>query len=509
MSNEWLVGLAIAVPLVGWLLIVMAGRVPNLREAFTLLTAVLTFACVLALYPAVMAGEEIRLELFDIMPGIPISFAVEPLGMVYALVATLLWIPNSIYGVGYMRGNNEKHQTRFFSCFPLAIASAIGIAFSENLITMFIFYETLTLSTFPLVAHKGVTDAVRSSRVYLGILITTSVCFQLLAIIWIYALTFGDAPGASTINFVVGGVFREGLASGAVSPAVVGLLFFLFIYGIGKAALMPVHRWLPAAMVAPTPVSAFLHAVAVVKAGVFCVIKVTVYVFGVGTLREYNLAEWLLYASGATILIASLIALFQDNLKKRLAYSTVSQLSYVILGTALLTPISIFAATMHIVAHAFGKITLFFAAGSIYTAAHKTQVSQLDGIGRRMPFTMGAFAVGTLSMIGVPPVVGFISKWHLIRGVMESWSIPEGHGNEVFVLVVILGSTLLNASYFLPIVYRAFFRPLSDEDIKHPHGEAPASMVYALCFTAGLTLLFFFWHQPAADLAELVRRAVV
>lgn len=503
---EMAITLALGVPLLGSLLIAMSGAVPNLRETFTLVTALATFALVASLYPSVIAGEQPALNLLQVLPGVNLSFRVEPLGMVYALVASLLWIPNSLYSIGYMRGNNEKHQTRFYLCFPLAISSAIGIAFAENLFTMFVFYETLTLSTFPLVTHKNNTDAVRSGRVYLGILLTTSVCFQLLALLWIAALH--HTGGVSSLEFTQGGIFRDGLSAGAVTPAVFGLLFFLYIYGIGKAAVMPVHRWLPAAMVAPTPVSAFLHAVAVVKAGVFCVIKVTVYVFGVETLKEYGQGGWLLYAAGATILIASLIAMFQDNLKKRLAYSTISQLSYVVLGAALLTPISIMAATFHIVAHAFGKITLFFAAGSIYTAAHKTQVSQLDGIGRRMPWTMGAFTIGTLSMIGVPPAVGFVSKWFLVNGVIERGALPGGHFDEVFTLIVITLSTLLNAGYFLPIVYRAFFRPLSDADQKHPHGEAPWAIVTALTFTATLTLFFFFWNEPAATLAELVRRAV-
>jgi multicomponent Na+:H+ antiporter subunit D len=508
-SPEHSVLLALATPLAGFVLIAMSGRVPNLREAFTLLTAVATFAFVASLYAPVMAGEEVRISLFDVMPGVPLAFSVEPLGMVYALVAALLWIPNSVYSIGYMRGNNEKHQTRFYSCFPIAIASAVGIAFADNIFTMFVFYEVLTLSTFPLVTHKGTTEAVRQGRVYLGVLISTSVAFQLFAILWIYALTQGDTPAAESIAFTVGGVFRDGLASNRIDPAIFGLIFFLYIYGIGKAAIMPVHRWLPAAMVAPTPVSAFLHAVAVVKAGVFCVVKVIVYVFGAGSLQMSGYGEWLIYVAGATIVIASLVAMFQDNLKKRLAYSTISQLSYVVMAAALLTPLSILAATFHIVAHAFGKITLFFAAGSIYTAAHKTQVSQLDGIGRRMPWTMAAFTIGALSMIGIPPLVGFVSKWHLLNSVAEGAQRASPLPAEyVFVLAVIAASTLLNAGYFLPIIYRAYFKPLSDEDRRHPHGEAPAAILFALCFTAGLTVLFFFWHKPAADLAELVRRAV-
>lgn len=506
MTLEWNVLLAVAVPLLGTTGVLALGRWPNLRETATMLTALATFALVAALLPAVLAGQAVTATLgFEMIPGVPIAFRVEPLGMVYALVATLLWIPNSVYSIGYMRGNHEQHQTRFFACFPIAIASAVGIAFSGNIFTMFLFYEMLTFSTVPLVTHKGNSDAMRSGRVYLGVLLTTSVCLQLFAVLWIYVLyRQGTLAG---IDFVRGGLFRDALAAGTVAPAVMGLLFFLYIYGLGKAALMPMHKWLPAAMVAPTPVSAFLHAVAVVKAGVFCVVKVVVYVFGVDTLRQSGQAAWLVYAAGGTILVASLIALFQDNLKKRLAYSTISQLSYIVLGAALLTPISIMAATVHIIAHAFGKITLFFAAGSVYTAAHKTQVSQLDGIGRRMPWTMGAFTIGALSMIGVPPVVGFVSKWTLLRGVTEGLALGGTRIEEGFALVVITLSTLLNAGYFLPIIYRAFFRAPSHDDEHHPHGESPAPMVFALCTTAGLTLLFFFWPRAAMTLGAAVMEA--
>jgi multicomponent Na+:H+ antiporter subunit D len=289
------------------------------------------------------------------------------------------------------------------------------------------------------------------------------------------------------------------------------MLLALYAFGIGKAALIPMHFWLPAAMVAPTPVSALLHAVAVVKAGVFCVTKVTVYVAGPDLLREIDAGRWLVFAAGASILIASFIALFQDNLKRRLAYSTVSQLSYITLGAALLLPVSTKAAALHIAAHAFGKITLFFAAGSIYTAAHKTNVSELDGIGRKMPWTMGAFAVGTLSMIGLPPTGGFISKWYLLTG---AWT-----AGEIFVVVVITLSTLLNAAYFLPIVYRAFFRAPAPAAHGHgdhahgdhahgDHGEAPLPIVIALTCTATATIGLFFYPgvflQLATALAEVM-----
>jgi multicomponent Na+:H+ antiporter subunit D len=271
-----------------------------------------------------------------------------------------------------------------------------------------------------------------------------------------------------------------------------GVLLALYMFGIGKAAIMPVHRWLPAAMVAPTPVSALLHAVAVVKAGVFTVVKVVVYIFGIDTLRPLAEAGWLVYAAGATVLIASVIALRQDNLKRMLAYSTVSQLSYVVLATAVLAPLSVVGAALHIAAHAFGKITLFFAAGSIYTAAHKTEISQLAGIGRRMPWTMGAFAVGALSMIGVPPTFGFVSKWYMLMGALQA--------GQLFAVAVIIVSTLLNAAYFLPIVHAAFFRPVTDGH-HADHGEAPLPVVLAVVATAVGTVLLFGLAGLPLDLA--------
>jgi multicomponent Na+:H+ antiporter subunit D len=263
---------------------------------------------------------------------------------------------------------------------------------------------------------------------------------------------------------------------------VIGGLLALYMFGIGKAALMPFHRWLPAAMVAPTPVSALLHAVAVVKAGVFTVVKVIVYVFGVETLAGIRAADWLPAVAGFTIVAASIVALRSDNLKRRLAYSTVSQLSYVVLAAALLTPLSVAGAVFHIAAHAVGKITLFFAAGAIYTAAHKTEVSQLDGIGRRMPWTMGAFTIGALSLIGIPPLAGFLSKWMMFQGAAQA-----GNGMALAVLAL---STLLNAAYFLPIIYAAFWRAPREGDA--PHGEAPWPSVAAMVVTAAATLVLPF-----------------
>jgi len=483
-SADTLIWLALLVPLAGCALILVTGNTPNLREAVTLVTATGLFAVVAALLPGVAAGNSPQLLLARSVTGLELKFVLEPLGMLFALVASGLWIVTSIYSIGYMRGNREKHQTRFYACFALSLAATMGIAFAGNLLTLFFFYEALTLATYPLVAHKGDDAARRGARTYLGILLGTSIVFFLLAIIWTWHI-------AGTLEFTHGGILR-----GKAGPGLTAVLLALYVFGIGKAALMPFHRWLPAAMVAPTPVSALLHAVAVVKAGVFSIIKVLVYIFGTDHLAEGVPTDWLIGIAGLTIIIASIVALRQDNLKARLAYSTISQLSYIVLAGAILAPLSIIAATLHIAAHAFGKITLFFAAGSIYTASGKTNVSQLNGIGRAMPWTMGAFAVGTLSMIGVPPAAGFISKWFLLQGAVQA---------EQFAAIgIIVLSTLLNAGYFLPIVYAAFLRA---PDEPPTHGEAPKTIVVALTVTAALSIAMFFWPQPALDLARLLVEA--
>ena len=483
MNADHLILAILLLPLGGALAMVLARRWPNLRETVTLLTAALLFGSVIQLLDPVLGGLRPELELLAPLPGLPIAFRVEPLGMIFALIASGLWIVNSLYSIGYMRKNKEGHQTRFYVCFALAIAAALGIAFSANLLTLFLFYEVLTLITYPLVTHSGTEQARKGGRVYLAILMGTSMLFLLPAVVYTWHV-------AGTTDFRAGGILPADLA-----PGTVAVLLALFMFGIGKAALMPFHRWLPAAMVAPTPVSALLHAVAVVKAGVFTVVKVVVYVFGFEQLAGTTL--WLVALAGFTVIAASVVALNADNLKRRLAYSTVSQLSYIILAAAVLAPLSLVGAALHIAAHALGKITLFFAAGAIYTAAHKTEVSQLDGIGYRMPWTMVAFGIGTLSMIGLPPAAGFVSKWYMVSGAMlhEQW----------FAVAVMLGSTLLNASYFLPILHRAFFRPLSAEAAAHPHGEAPLLMVAALTMTAaGTVALFFFPDVPLALARQLV-----
>jgi len=480
MNPETLLLLCILLPFVGAIGILLTGRWPNLRESLSLVTSLALLVSVLSLLPTVLAGDQLSVILLDIAPGLLIKFTLEPLGMLFACVAALLWPVNTLYSIGYMRGNNELHQTRFYICFAIALSSTMGIALAGNLLTLFLCYEVLTLSTYPLVAHKGNEEARKAGRVYLGILLSTSIGFFLLAILWTWHLT-------GTLDFKAGGIL-----SGKVAGPELIILLFLYMYGIGKAALMPIHRWLPAAMVAPTPVSALLHAVAVVKAGVFTVVKIVVYVFGLDTLKASAGADWILWIAGFTIIVASIIALMQDNLKRRLAYSTISQLSYVILAVFILAPFSTVAAALHIAAHAFGKITLFFAAGSIYTAAHKTNISQLNGIGYRMPWTMAAFSVGAVSMIGLPPTAGFLSKWYMLMGAFQE--------QQMIAVLVIITSTLLNAAYFIPIIYAAWFKQ-ANEDSETAHGESPWPIVLALTITAILTLLLFFFPGVPLQLA--------
>jgi multicomponent Na+:H+ antiporter subunit D len=464
-----------------------AGR-PNLREAVTVAGSVLLFAAVAAILPGVLAGERPAIRLIEVVPGLVIAFAVEPLGMLFALVASGLWIVNSVYSIGYMRAEAAPRQTLFYVCFALALAATIGLAFAANLFTMFLFYEALTLSTFPLVTHKATPEAMRSGRLYLLMLVGASTLLLLPAIAWTGAV-------AGTLDFTPGGIL-----AGRLPAVLLGVLLALYVFGLAKAAVMPMHFWLPAAMVAPTPVSALLHAVAVVKAGVFAVLKVIVLVFGTETLAAAGAAGWLVYVAGLTIVVASAIALRQDNLKRRLAYSTVSQLSYVVLGAALLSPLAILGAAIHIAAHAVSKITLFFSAGSFHVASHVDRVSGMDGMARRQPWTMAAFTVGALSMIGVPPTAGFLGKWFILGGAVAT--------GQWFAVGVVVVSTVLNAGYFLPVVWRAYARPVpagkgageggGDAAHEAPRAsgaslpqEAPWPMLAALLVTAALTVLLF------------------
>lgn len=461
----------VLIPLLGALAVVLAGSRPNLREAMSLGAGVALLALVMRLLPRVLSGDWPTTVLAEPIPGLALAFSAEPLGVLFGLIASFLWIVTTVYSIGYMRGHGEAHQTRFYAFFAIAMGCTMGVAFADNLFTLFVFYELLTLSTYPLVTHAGTREARQGGRTYLGILMATSMGFLLLAVVWTWQLT-------GNVRFTSGGIL-----AGAASPLVIGILFALYVFGIGKAALMPFHRWLPAAMVAPTPVSALLHAVAVVKAGVFAILKITVYIFGLDLLRDTGVTDWLLWVAAVTILVASVIALRQDNLKARLAYSTVSQLSYIVMGALLVNSTALVGSTLHLATHAFGKITLFFCAGAILVASHKTKVSQLDGLGRQMPWTMGAFFLASLSIVGLPPMGGMWSKWYLALGAIDA-------GYAVFVGVLMV-STLLNIAYLIPVPIRAFVgKADAGGDIQIR--EAPIACLLAMGVTvAGCVALFF------------------
>ncbi len=482
MSAEVLILVTLCLPLFGALGIIATRRYPNLREAVTLVTASLVAILVIILAYRFMGGEPFSLTIAEPFPGITIAFEIEALGMLFALVAGLLWLITSIYAIGYMRGRNEKNQTRFYAVFAIAITCTLGVAFSANLFTLFLFYELLTLSTYPLVVHAGTPAAKKGGRIYLGILLGTSIGFFLLGILITWFI-------AGTVDFQEGGIL-----AGKLDPAWAGLLFALFLFGIGKAAVMPLHRWLPAAMVAPTPVSALLHAVAVVKAGVFTLLKVTLYIFGSDFILSNEVTGVLIWAAAITILLSSMIAMSKDNLKARLAYSTISQLSYIALGAMLASQAAIIGAAMHIAMHAFAKITLFFAAGAIYVATHKTLVSELNGLGHVMPVTFIAFFIGTLSIIGLPPLGGMWSKWYLGLGAVET--------GQLMLLAVLMLSSLLNIAYLLPIPIRAFFSKPSNGEHDTEIKEAPHLILLAMILTSLSCVILFFYPDPFYQLAN-------
>ena len=468
------------VPLLAAVGVVVTGKSPNLREAVTIISGVILFALVATLGSNADWANSSTLVLAEPLPGVALAFELEPLGLLFAMVASFLWPVTTVYAIGYMRSHNEDNQTRFYAAFAVSIAAVMGIALSANMLTLFLFYEILTLATYPLVTHAGNDKARHAGRIYLGILIGTSVVFLLLAMIWTWHI-------AGTLDFTSGGVFPEG-----TDTVVLSVLLVLYVFGTGKAAVMPFHRWLPAAMVAPTPVSALLHAVAVVKAGVFTILKVSVYIFGIDTIADLAVADWLAGLAALTILLASLVAMTKDNLKARLAYSTVSQLGYIVLGAMLGVAAGVVGGGMHIAMHAFGKITLFFCAGAIMVAAHKTKVSELNGLGRRMPLTMLAFLIGALSIVGLPPFGGTWSKWMLVQGTLDTgiWMLTA----------VLLLSSLLNVAYLVVIPVRSFFTEPAEpaEGVK----EAPLASLLAIGVVVTGCLLLFLWPEPIYQLMD-------
>ncbi|GAB4243681.1 MAG: cation:proton antiporter [Thermoleophilia bacterium] len=491
--------LTVLVSLVGAVLIVAFGARPNLREGWTILTSFVKFGLVLAMLPAVLDGRYAETVLLEISPGIELALRADATGFFFALLASGLWILTSFYSIGYMRrvpgpcspsdlrlgqtGYPMNGQTRYFASFAVSLSATMGIAFAANLLTMVIFYELLTLATYPLVVHKQTAEAIAAGRKYLVYALSGGLAL-LAAIGWTYAVS-------GSVDFVPGG-FLEGRIAGREAM----LLFALFVAGAGvKSAIMPLHSWLPAAMVAPTPVSALLHAVAVVKAGVFAFVRIVGFVFGPDLLQDIGAWDWLAALAGFTFLFASLLAFKQDNLKRRLAYSTIGHLSYVILGVALLTPSAFAGGVLHIANHAAMKITLFFCAGAIYVHTHKQTVGSLNGLGRRMPITFGAFALASVGLAGLPPVGGFVSKWLLGLGAVEA-------GRPVYLLLLLL-SGLLNAGYLMPIVWRGFLLRGEDGDRSWRFDEASPWMVVPLALTALFALYLGLQPNGLIDFYDL------
>jgi multicomponent Na+:H+ antiporter subunit D len=468
--------IALLVPLLGAIGVMLKGENENVREAISSISSIILLGIVCTMIPEIFAKKTLYFQLFEILPGVTVTLRADAMSMIFAIVASSLWTIAVFYSMGYMRGLHEHAQTRFNACFALAIFGAIGVAFSDNLFTMYLFYEIVSVCTYPLVAHHQDKEGYEGGRKYLIYLTATAKMFLLPAMILIYVLT-GTLDFATDIST---GIFPPDINKGLVI-----MLYIFCLFGFAKNGIMPFHHWLPGAMVAPTPVSALLHAVAVVKVGVFCTTRVMLYVFGVDTMTALNLGIPTAYFVGFTIITASIIALSKDNLKARLAYSTVSQLSYIILGVALLTPSAIEGGLIHIVNHAFSKITLFFCAGAIYVAAHKKEISDMDGLGKVMPFTFGAFAIASLSMIGAPPVAGFVSKWKLLVGSLEA--------HQIGILILLLTSTLLNAAYFLPVTYRAFFCKSRDPDPVTGIKEAPLSMLIPILIACFISVLIGIW----------------
>jgi multicomponent Na+:H+ antiporter subunit D len=453
----------------GTLILLLREDQAAMRSFLNLFGAVAKVSLIAWVFAGYLRGEEYNF-IFPLAPDLNFALRVDQLGLLFASLSSVLWLVTTLYAIGYLEGG--KHRRRFFAFFSLCVTASTGIALSGNVVTFFIFYEFLTLSTYPLVVHRGDDKAVEAGRTYL----------------W-YTIGGGTVLFLGVVGlFVVAGPIYFGqteIIANLVSeyPTQLTILFFIMLTGLGvKAAIFPLHGWLPVSMVAPAPVSALLHAVAVVKAGAFGIVRLVYDVYGIGIAEQMNLLTPLAVFAAFTIIYGSIRALFQDDFKKRLAYSTVSQLSYIALGVAITGVLSTTGAVVHLVHQGIMKITMFFAAGNIAETYGYKKISQLNGIGRRMPLTMGAFTIAVFGMIGLPPVAGFVSKWYLGLGAVEAGSY--------WVILVLLASSALNAAYFLPIVYRAwFFEPEYEASrLRSSRLEAQAFLLIPVVVTGLLSL---------------------
>lgn len=479
--------LAVGVSLLAALLIAFSNKNRNLREAWSTVASLVKLGIILSMIPAVLQGNVYEWTLLPITENIGLTLRTDYAGMIFATLASFLWVPVNFYSIGYMRENLEGEQTGYFAAFAICISACMGIAMAANLLTFFIFYEILTLASYPLVLHKRNDEALLASRKYLIYTLISGQLF-LVGMVAVYCIT-------GTLDFRAGGILNLEMAPKWVLQMVFVLMI---IAGSVKAAVMPLHGWLPAAMIAPTPVSALLHAVAVVKTGVFAVLRIIGYVFGPTLLMKMGVIEVVTWFAAGTILISSIIALRQDELKRRLAFSTIGQLSYIVMGASLLSPLAIKGAYLHLVAHAIMKITLFMCAGLIITRTHLHCISELKGIAKKLPITCAAFAVASLGIAGVPFFVGFISKWNLALGAVQA-------GKPLYILVWV-ASALLAAGYLMPVVQMAYLR-------KDPAPEAPKYGTYSLCMlvpiavTAALVVLYGVFPEAYPGFYELADKA--
>ncbi|ADJ15778.1 proton-conducting transporter transmembrane domain-containing protein [Halalkalicoccus jeotgali] len=460
--------------------IVASYRHPNIRDSWSVLAALAKFGIVASMLPGVLSGTVYVWSFGTFLPGVEFALRADPLGLFFALLASFLWIFTAFYATGYMRGLDEPNQTRFFAAFAVSLSTAVGIAFAQNLVTIFVFYELLSVATYPLVAHDEDAEARIAGRKYLAYTFFGGGVFVLAGTVLVFQM-------AGTVDFVAGGIPALAQAAGT-DPWFARLAFGLLVTGFGvKAALMPIHSWLADAMVAPTPVSGLLHAVAVVKSGAFGISRVVLDVYGPDLAADLGVHIPLAIVAAFTLTAASIIALRKDHLKRRLAYSTTAQLSYIVLGLSMLHPYAILGGLFHIPAHAFCKLTLFFCAGSIHVETHTDYISEMAGIGKRMPFTMAAFTVGAAGMAGIPLVAGFVSKYYMLIGGLGAGGIgvigAEGATMSPLLGTIFSGSLilsgLLNIAYFWPIVYTAYFESENRHDAKplveFPMGGKPES----------------------------------
>jgi len=459
-------------PIVGALITGIASEDNDrLRNPLAVIISIISAAAMIIILYEYQQNGGWELLLHQIAPGLEIKFRVDPLAALFGGTAAILWFFSVLYSTGYMA--HEHNRRRYFIFYLLSLGMTMGIALSANLLTLYIFYEFLTIFTYPLVIHEGNAEAKKAGIKYI-IYSFFGAGLILIGLI----ITYGNL---GTLEFVRGGIVD--LSTGSL--LLWQITFICFIIGFGvKAAVMPLHAWLPSAMAAPTPVSALLHAVAVVKSGVFGILRSMYSIFGITALIGLKMGYFVATLVSITILVASIIAMQQDVLKRRLAYSTISQLGYITLGAGLFNAIGLTGGLLHIINHALLKITLFFCAGAVITVTGKKKISELNGLGKRMPLTMIAFTIASIGMIGIPPVNGFISKWYLIQGSLES-------GAWIFI-VVLIGSALLNAAYFLPIVISAFFKKGDFSPVEGP--EAPLSMLLPIlilvagCLVVGTNL---------------------